>query len=111
MSWVVELIFDPTCPNVDEARERIRRAQTLAGLRAGWREWNRESAECPAALRHFASPTVLVNGHDIAGAAADTTLDGEAGCRIYTEASGAVSGVPPLELIIAALTSAAAGGQ
>lgn len=95
----VELIYDSDCPNVSPARENLLRAFSHAGLIPRWREWERADARTPEYARAHGSPTVLVNGKDIAGpSAADATC-----CRIYANSDGSTQGAPPVALIAAAL--------
>ena len=98
---MVELVYDKDCPNAEEARINIRRAFTESGFAAKWTEWEASSDATPPHLRRYGSPSVLVNGRDVAG-----TVPGDASsCRVY-EAAGTRSGVPPAGLIIRALVAA-----
>lgn len=98
----VELIYDSECPNVPSARENLLRAFSQAGLVPRWREWDRADTEAPEYTRVFGSPTVLVNGKDIAESSiADATC-----CRIYS-GDGSNQGAPPIALIAAALSASA----
>ena len=96
---VVELLYFPGCPHVVAAREQLRRAFTAAGLAASWTEHD-VTADAPAHVRGYGSPTILVDGCDVAGAG---PVEG-ASCRVY--AGSEVSGAPPLEAIVAALRGA-----
>src|SRR6266436_5968032 len=96
----VEFIYDPDCPNVAEARAQLLRAFTETGISPRWAEWSRDSAEAPAYARGFGSPTLLVNGHDVAE---QTSAHGNACCRLYADPSGALRGAPSVEQIVAAL--------
>lgn len=100
----IELIYDADCPNIDDARERIRTALTATRLTLRWKEWDRSDPAAPAYVRAWGSPTVLVDGRDVAGMAPAQA----AACRIYTNGRGRNQGVPTLEMIVAALTSATA---
>lgn len=95
----VELIYDPDCPNVPAARENLLRAFAAAGMTPRWREWNRSDRDTPAHAHPHGSPTVLVDGRDVAGP------DGSAPdcCRIYRGGDGTRRGAPPIALIAAAL--------
>lgn len=99
---ILELIYDADCPNIDDARERIRAALNTAGLTARWQEWDRADPAAPEYIRAWGSPTVLVDGHDVAGVAPAQA----AACRIYTNGQGRNQGVPPEEMIVAALVKA-----
>jgi hypothetical protein len=102
MTPAVELIFDAACPNVDAARLHLGQALIQVGLPARWTEWDRAAPDVPAHARRHASPTVLVNGHDVA---AGSELDSGDGCRVYSDADGALRGAPGVETILAALTA------
>ncbi|MGH8128585.1 MAG: thioredoxin family protein [Gammaproteobacteria bacterium] len=94
----VELVYFTGCPNVAAARGAIREAMTAEGLTAEWREWNRDDAATPDALRGYGSPTVLVDGHDVVPASSDANC-----CRVYPGDSGLLS-TPSVESIRAALS-------
>jgi mercuric ion transport protein len=95
----VELIYDSDCPNVPKARENLLRALGKGGITLQWREWERADASAPAYVQAYGSPTILVNGRDVAGVSgADAAC-----CRIYTNEHGAKQGVPPVSLIVSAL--------
>lgn len=96
----VELIYDSDCPNVPQARENLLRAFGQTGLAPRWQEWDRADADAPAYTRAYGSPTVLMNGKDVAGSSAAYA----ASCRIYVSGDGRQQGVPPVALIVAALT-------
>ena len=96
----IELIIDRDCPNVDGARAELRRALAGLELPLEWQEWDRESPDAPAHARKYGSPTVLVDGRDVAG---DNT-EGDANCcRVYAQADGRLRGAPSADLIRAAL--------
>jgi hypothetical protein len=97
----VEFVYSRDCPNAEEARGNLRRALTEAGLVAEWSEWEASSDATPTHLRNYGSPTVVVNGRDVAGAGAGDASS----CRVY-EVAGTRSGVPPAELIVRALVAA-----
>lgn len=99
----VEFIYDADCPNVALARRRLIRAFASLGIAPQWQEWDRGATGSPAHVRGFASPTLLVDGRDVAPG---TALAGSGACRVYTDESGRLSGVPALENITAALSIA-----
>ena len=99
----VDLVFDPDCPHVDEARLLLRRAMVATGLRPTWREWTHDSADTPPSLRGLGSPTILVDGTDVSTdepATIDDTLANS--CRIYHD-GGRLRGVPSLDAVTRAL--------
>ncbi len=93
----VELLYFPDCPNLPAAREQLRRALEEVGRRAEWLEHDVMAPHAPAHVRGFGSPTILVDGKDVAGA--DPTSGGS--CRVYPGSD--VRGVPALAAIRAAL--------
>jgi mercuric ion transport protein len=98
----VELLYAANCPNVGEARSTLTGALAEAGLPPSWKERELSSPETPPHARGFGSPTVLVDGRDVAGAE-----PGDAACcRLYQAGDGRCSGVPPSELIVRALVTA-----
>jgi hypothetical protein len=96
---VVELIYDAGCPNVTDARNNLRKALAAADLPRRWREWDRSKPGGPDYARRYGSPTILVDGRDVAGAAPSD----DPACRIYTMDPGRERGVPAVEAIMAAL--------
>ncbi len=75
----VVLLYAKDCPNVREARTNLLHAFTRAGTAPAWREVDLDASDTPDAWRRLGSPTVLVDGDDVAdGAAADG-----ASCRVY----------------------------
>ena len=104
----VELIFEHRCPNADGARARLRQALVNCGLRSVWTEWQSDDPCSPDYARHRASPTILVDGRDIAESMA---YDGTRACRLYSTSNGGVSGMPELAKIEAALQEAPSDQQ
>lgn len=101
MTARVELIYQDSCPNVEEARAALRAALIRTRHRPRrWTEWERGAADAPEHARRYGSPTVLVDGRDVMGVAPG---DGSESCRVYRGGRG----VPPVDAIVAAL---AAGG-
>ena len=99
----VDLVYDKTCLHVDASRDALRQALFAVGASATWTEWDRDAASTPVELRGFGSPTVLVNGQDIDGAAPTVGTS----CRLYRDAdTGRAVGVPPVPLIVRALLAA-----
>ena len=103
----IALIFDSDCPNVGRAREALRRALLESGSDARWQEVDRGPAGTTSGV---GSPTILVNGLDVAGAEADP---GGACCRVYPDGAGGFRGAPSVEAIVRAISRAvrAEGGS
>lgn len=102
----IELICDVDCPNVAATRSLLIKAYAQTGVSAKWKEWERGSPESPAYAQGFGSPTILVNGKDIAGI---SPTPGTRACRVYTGSGGTLQSTPPLELICAALLKGDSG--
>ena len=92
----VELIYDADCPNVAESRANLLQAFAAVRLEAEWTEWERSSPSIPAYVAGFGSPTVLVEGFDVAG---DNPREHISCCRLYASVEGRYSGVPSVELL------------
>jgi len=103
----VELVYDGDCPNVADARAQLLRAFAAAKVQPRWQEWRGDDPASPEHVRGYGSPTILIDGDDIARAE-----EGVASCcRLYPQPDGTVRGVPSLEMITSALShrTAAAG--
>ena len=105
MTGCVELIYDSDCPNVAQARTALLQAFAQAGVAAAWVEWERKAPESPAYVRGYGSPTILVNGKDVAGAEPGQEADC---CRLYPGREMGFRRVPPVQQIATALDSCAA---
>lgn len=98
----IEFIYDRDCPNVEPARVALRDALLSLKRTPMWQEWDRADEHAPQYVRAYGSPTILVNGKDIAG-----MPPGDASaCRIYRNESGNTRGIPDTQLILAALRGA-----
>lgn len=89
----VQLLYFPGCPNVDGARDALRR---LVAPRTAIEEIDTTAPNTPAHLRAWGSPTILIDGVDVAGGQPSGSC-----CRLYP--SSDVRGVPPEAAIRAAL--------
>ena len=96
----IELIYDADCPNIEGAREHLLLALAKTQHKREWREWDRASEDSPGYVRHFGSPTVLVDGKDVAGES--PTAEANC-CRIYRDEEGRMSGVPSVNMIAQSL--------
>lgn len=99
----VELIYDADCPNASAARSLLIRAFTRTGVSAHWQEWERSAPESPEYVRSYGSPTILVDGADVAGTG---PVAGAGACRVYAGAHGTLSRTPALEIVCSALLRA-----
>ena len=96
----IELLYRRDCPNISATRGNLSRALLSANLPENWTEWEQSSADVPEYARSFGSPTVLIDGRDVAGEAASA---GAFCCRLYDSSKNGTSGVPSVALIEAAL--------
>jgi hypothetical protein len=83
----------------------LTRALQEVGAPTVWTEWSSGDAACPEIHRGYGSPTVLVNGKDVAPGPHPWARREEASgprCRVYRDGERVV-GAPPLRHIISAL--------
>ena len=96
----VDLVYSSDCPNVSLARANLLLAFARAGAKPKWSEHRIGDPEAPAHTRGYGSPTIFVDGRDVAG----LPPSAESCCRVYEGAAGSVH-APAAEQIAAALTS------
>lgn len=101
-------MYDTGCPNTERARQLLSRVLQDAGVPAVWTEWCTEDPQCPEDRRRLGSPTILVNGKDVAPGPHPWALpaagDGPR-CRVYRDGA-VISGVPPADQVLAAVSRA-----
>lgn len=97
---IVDLVYAPDCPNVSLARANLLLAFARAGVRPKWSEHRIGDPEAPEHTRGYGSPSILVDGRDVAG----LPPSAEGSCRIYESAAGRIH-APTAEQIAGALTS------
>ncbi|MCL4395253.1 MAG: hypothetical protein M1482_10710 [Chloroflexi bacterium] len=98
----VELLYDPDCPNVADARRNLLRAFAVVGQQPLWTEWSARDPLAPPYVARFGSPAVLVNGVDVAGG----QRHAGASCRLYAGECGQGSRAPSAEVIASTLRTA-----
>ena len=94
----IELYYDPDCPNVPEARRRLRRALERLGLEPGFVELVSDRADLPAYVVGYGSPTFFVDGQDVMGA----KPAGASCCRVY-RSEEELGGNPSVEQLVAGI--------
>ena len=94
----MELIYFNGCPNVDLARKNIKKALEDTGWKAQWDEWEHNNSKAPSYVQQYGSPTILVDGKDIAGGPGDCCAPNS--CRIYAD-----GGVPSVDMIKSAISA------
>jgi hypothetical protein len=62
----IELVYFGACPHTEAARVNLRAALASARVGSHWTEWNQDEPTTPNRFRAHPSPTVLVNGRDVA---------------------------------------------
>ena len=90
------------------ARTALAAACREAGVPAVWTEWNTGDAGCPAHARNLGSPTVLVNGEDVAPGPhpwAPRVPDEGPRVRMYRDGDSIVP-IPPQQRIMQAISVA-----
>lgn len=105
----IELLYDRDCPNIDAARQMIRAALAAAGESTGWVELDRADPATPDDRRGFGSPTVLVDGRDVAGDEIGDGRSDASSCRLYRDECGCACGAPSAALIAEAIRRAREG--
>ncbi len=98
---LVDLVYDADCPHISLARANLASALAECGFEPRWQEHVIGDPDAPPRVRGFGSPTILVDGVDVAG----SEPGAEACCRIYNTERG-TTGAPSVELIARALRTA-----
>ncbi len=98
----IDLLTFSGCPHVEAARTQLRRALEEVRLPVEWNELDVRAATTPPELRGYGSPSILIDGVDVLGAAPADAL----ACRYYPGSD--LPGAPPLEALVGALQQAAA---
>ena len=97
----VEFIYDADCPNIEATRKNLLHAFSQTDLSSRWQEWDRALPESPVRVRGYGSPSILVDGLDVAEM---KPSNGANCCRIYTDGEGRLTGFPTVEMIAAKLS-------
>ena len=103
----VEVLHTAGCPSFERVLPRLEGLLREAGVEATVETRLIESIEAAQRERFLGSPTIRLDGEDIDPAAPERS-DFGIECRLYHTGDG-LSGVPPDELIVAALRRLAAG--
>ena len=99
---IVEFVYDRSCPNAETARAHLLEAFARAKLTPEWSEYLIGDVTIPRHARGYGSPTILVDGRDVSGAAPGS----DACCRLYEMEDGRLSSAPSVSQIAAALVRA-----
>ncbi len=101
----VTFLYYEDCPSHDQALERLRQVIAEEGIEAEIAIVKVETDEQAAELGFVGSPTIWIEGQDIAPppAGAQPALT----CRAYRREDGRITPLPPVELIRRGLRAAA----
>ena len=97
----VQLLTFPGCPHAHAARRALEQAVLRTGRLVRIEEVDTTSPLTPVGLRGWGSPTIFVDGRDVAGEIAPL-----GGCRLYLHDDGELRGAPPAQLLDRALERA-----
>ena len=100
----VRFLFYEDCPSHDLALERLREALDEKGIDANVEVVKVESEEQAQELRFVGSPTILLNGQDIAPPPPDSRY--ALTCRAYRLEDGRISPLPSPDTIRRAIDAA-----
>ena len=101
----IEVFYVPDCPHHPTSLMRLREVLAADGVAAEIREVAVTNMQMAEALRFCGSPTIRINGRDIAGESKDVG-NFAMSCRLYPGAKQ--PGVPPVEMIRRAVREARA---
>ena len=104
----IQILYFDECPNHGPTLERVKEALRQEGLTAELVEVNVRDEATAQSVRFLGSPTIQIDGMDVE-ATARSSKDFGMMCRTYGD-SGKRVGIPPIDLIRAALRETA-GGQ
>jgi len=101
----IQLLYFEGCPNLEPARDALRAALAAERLDLQVEEIDVSAPDAPDWARGWGSPTILIDGTDLTGAARATG----ASCRLYTGGTPAVEELRAR--IVAARRTPAASGR
>jgi hypothetical protein len=102
----IEVLYVPDCPHHPSAVKQLRDVLLAEGVRTEIIEVAVLDAKAAEELRFRGSPTIRINGRDIAGES-HTPQAFALACRVYPGAKAA--GIPPLEMMQRAVHEARVG--
>jgi hypothetical protein len=101
----VEVLYVPECPHLPVTLMRLKEVMAAAGVAAEIHEVAVTNMAMAGELRFCGSPTIRINGHDIAGEA-EGVGHFALSCRLYS--GNEQLGVPPVDMIQRAVCDAQA---
>lgn len=102
----IEFFYWEDCPSHERALALLREVMSEEGIDAPVEVIRVDSGDDAEHYNFFGSPTIHVNGKDIAGFP-DDLAGPSLTCRTYRRADGRFTPLPPRELIVQALRDAA----
>jgi hypothetical protein len=99
----IRFLYSEECPSHSEALQRLRKSMEAEGIRAHVEILRVETDEDAHKLKYVGSPTIIVNGHDIAP---PETHHYAVTCRAYRVEGGRISPLPSEPMIRKALRKA-----
>jgi hypothetical protein len=99
----IELLYVPDCPHYPAAAKQLQAVLTAEGIHAEIQEVAVTGASMAQALQFRGSPTIRIDGRDIAGESHGPEAVGLT-CRLYPDSDE--RGVPPLEMMRSAIREA-----
>ena len=102
----IEVFYVPDCPHHPAAVKQLREVLSVEGVPAEIDEVAVADAKAAEEYRFCGSPTIRINGRDIAGEL-HLPMSFALACRMYPGAKEA--GVPPLEMMQRAVREARVG--
>ncbi len=101
----IEVLYVPDCPHLPAALLRLHEILAAEGVAAAIHQVAVSNLAMAKALRFCGSPTIRINGRDIAGESEEVSHFAMS-CRLYPGAKQ--PGVPPVEMIRRAVREARA---
>jgi len=86
----IQLLHFDGCPNVDAARAVLRDALAAEKLDVPVEEIDVERADAPEWARGWGSPTILIDGKDVAG---QERSSGSSCCRLYADRAPSIESI------------------
>ena len=96
-----ELLLTPDCPHADEADELLRAALAAEDAQAEVSRTLITNLDEAASFGFHGSPTIRIDGHDVQPPTENEPIG--VACRLYRQDDGTVGGLPPIELLRAAI--------
>lgn len=104
----IEVLYVAECPSHPEAVKLVKDILAVEGIAAEIHEVLVRDQEMAHELRFLGSPTIRINGRDVAGEPQEPQRFGLS-CRLYAGSKHA--GLPPAEMIHHAVVEARRGGR